>query len=107
GEKILITFEHPYANHNGGWIGFSPRPGDENNLYVMTGDGGNFNDQGTGHIEPGGNAQTNTTLLGKVLRIHVDSAAGTRSIPTNNPFYGSTNFSNENWAYGLRNPFRA
>ena len=44
-------------NHNGGWIGFSPRPGDEDNLYIATGDGGNANDQGPGHIEPGGNAQ--------------------------------------------------
>ena len=106
-EKILITFDHPYNNHNGGWIGFSPRPGDENNLYITTGDGGNGNDQGTGHIEPGGNAQNKTTVLGKILRLHIDSIAGTGSIPTNNPFAGSATFRNEIWAYGLRNPFRA
>ena len=106
-EKILLTFDHPQNNHNGGWIGFSPRPGDENNLYISTGDGGNGNDSGTGHIEPGGNAQNNTTLLGKILRLQIDPVAGSASIPTNNPFAGSATFRNEIWAYGLRNPFRA
>src|SRR5882762_1368161 len=83
-ERILFTFDHPQANHNGGWIGFSPRVGDANNLYIAT--GGGANDQGPGHIEPGGNAQSLTTLLGKILRIHIDSAAGTYTIPPNNPF---------------------
>ncbi len=106
-EKILLTFDHPQTNHNGGWIGFSPRAGDDNNLYISTGDGGNGNDQGPGHIEPGGNAQNNTTLLGKILRIHIDSTAGTASIPSDNPFASSSTFRHEIWAYGLRNPFRA
>jgi len=105
-EKILLTFDHPEANHNGGWIGFSPRAGDDHNLYIATGDGGNGNDQGTGHIEPGGNAQNNTTLLGKMLRIHVDPTTGTSTIPTNNPFFGSGTAKQEIWALGLRNPFR-
>ena len=26
-EKLLVTFDHPQNNHNGGWIGFSPRAG--------------------------------------------------------------------------------
>ena len=64
------------------------------------------NDQGTGHIEPGGNAQNLTTLLGKMLRIHVDSAAGTATIPSNNPFVGMSGARGEIWAFGLRNPFR-
>ena len=105
-ERILITFDHPEANHNGGWIGFSPRTGDANNLYIATGDGGAGNDQGTGHIEPGGNAQNLTTLLGKMLRIHVNSAAGTATIPSNNPFVGISGARGEIWAFGLRNPFR-
>src|SRR6476620_11071182 len=50
-ERILLTFSHPEANHNGGWIGFSPRAGDNHNLYIATGDGGSENDQGIGHIE--------------------------------------------------------
>jgi glucose/arabinose dehydrogenase len=105
-ERILLTFDHPQANHNGGWIGFSPRAGDANNLYIATGDGGGANDQGTGHIEPGGNAQSLTTLLGKMLRIHINSAAGTYTIPPNNPFVGVTGARGEIWAFGLRNPFR-
>src|SRR6266542_1845573 len=105
-ERILFTFDHPQANHNGGWIGFSPRAGDANNLYIATGDGGGGNDQGPGHIEPGGNAQSLTTLLGKMLRIHINSTAGTYTIPPNNPFVGVTGARGEIWAFGLRNPFR-
>src|SRR4029077_3706573 len=60
----------------------------------------------TGHIEPGGNAQNLTNLLGKMLRIHVDSAAGTATIPSNNPFVGMSGARGEIWAFGLRNPFR-
>jgi glucose/arabinose dehydrogenase len=105
-EHVLLTFDHPQNNHNGGWIGFSPRAGDLNNLYIATGDGGNANDQGSGHLEPGGNAQSNTTLLGKMLRIHIDPNTGGVTIPSNNPFFSSGTFRREIWAYGLRNPFR-
>jgi len=106
-ERVLLTFAHPQTNHNGGWIGFSPRSGDDHNLYIATGDGGGSYDQGTGHIEPGGNAQSKVTLLGKMLRIHVDPNLGVASIPPNNPFATSGTFRREIWAYGLRNPFRA
>lgn len=110
-EKLLVTFDHPQTNHNAGWIGFSPRAGDDNNLYIATGDGGNGNDQGDGHIEPGGNAQNKTTLLGKMLRIHVDAATGTASIPANNPFANPSPSPSptprpEIFLYGLRNPYR-
>ena len=105
-EKVLLTFSHPQTNHNGGWIGFSPRSGDDHNLYISTGDGGNAYDRGTGHIEPGGNAQNNTTLLGKILRIHVEPITGTVSIPPDNPFYGSGTYRQEIFAFGLRNPWR-
>jgi glucose/arabinose dehydrogenase len=106
-EKILVRFDQPQSNHNGGWIGFSPRPGDESNLYIATGNGGGANDQGSGHIEPGGNAQNNATLLGKVLRVHVDSVLGRISIPPENRFFGSSAFRPEIWISGLRNPCRA
>jgi glucose/arabinose dehydrogenase len=104
--KTVLSFDQPETNHNGGWIGFSPRAGDDHNLYIATGDGGAANDQGTGHIEPGGNAQNKTTLLGKMLRIHVDPTTGTYTIPANNPFFGSATLKQEIWAFGLRNPFR-
>jgi len=105
-ERILLRFSHPESNHNGGWIGFSPRTGDDHNLYIATGDGGSENDQGIGHIEPGGNAQNNTTLLGKMLRIHVNPTTGTASIPSSNPFFGSSTLRQEIWVFGLRNPWR-
>jgi glucose/arabinose dehydrogenase len=108
-EKLLLSFDHPENNHNGGWIGFSPRPGDENNLYISTGDGGNFDDQDQigGHHEPGGNAQWNQTMLGKMLRIHVDSTSGTATIPSDNPFANTLPpIVKEIWLLGLRNPFR-
>jgi len=108
-EKILLTFDHPEANHNGGWIGFSPRPNDDHDLYIAVGDGGNANDAdgNVGHHEPGGNAQWNQTLLGKMLRIHVDPTAGTYTIPSDNPFANSAPpIKREIWLLGLRNPFR-
>lgn len=109
--KTVLSFDQPQTNHNGGWIGFSPRAGDDHNLYIATGDGGAANDQGTGHIEPGGNAQNNTTFLGKMLRIHVDPTTGTYTIPANNPYASPTPAPSpapkrEIWALGLRNPFR-
>jgi hypothetical protein len=41
-----------------------------------------------------------------MLRIHINSAAGTYTIPPNNPFVGVTGARGEIWAFGLRNPFR-
>ena len=119
--KTVITFGHPQTNHNAGWIGFSPRPNDDHNLYISSGDGGNGNDAdgGAGHHEPGGNAQWNGTgaidaadakhaLLGKMLRIHINPTTGTYTIPPDNPFAGSTDpfVQKEIWLLGLRNPYR-
>ena len=105
-EKILLAFDQIGGDHNGGWIGFSPRDNDGNNLYIATGDGGCCNDQGDGHFEPGGNAQSLTTLLGKMLRINVHPATATYTIPSNNPFVNTAGARPEIWAFGLRNPFR-
>jgi glucose/arabinose dehydrogenase len=109
--KTMLTIDQPQTNHNGGWIGFSPRLDDDHNLYIANGDGGNGDDQGSGHLPPDGNAQNNTTLLGKMLRIHVDPTAGTYTIPADNPNpppnpSPSPPPRREIWALGLRNPFR-
>lgn len=48
-EAVLLSFDQPQNNHNAGWIGFSPRAGDRDNLYIATGDGGAGNDVGPGH----------------------------------------------------------
>jgi glucose/arabinose dehydrogenase len=104
-EVIVIAVDKPWHDHNLNWIGFSDRNGDEGNLYICAGDGGHIEDNGFGHL-PGGNAQSTQTLLGKVLRIHIE-ADGSYTIPLDNPFFGSTTEKQEIWAWGLRNPFRA
>lgn len=89
-------------NHKGGWLGF--KPGDANNLYIATGDGGSGND-------PFNNAQNTNVLLGKMLRVDInrDDFADPNlnyAIPLNNPFFGNAGARQEIYAYGLRNPFR-
>ena len=104
----VLEFNQPQQNHNGGWIGFSPI---DEYLYIATGDGGNFNDTGTGH-SAGGNAQDITNnLLGKMLRLDVDGddfpgdATRNYAIPPDNTFVGVSG-DDEIFLYGLRNPWR-
>lgn len=97
-EQILIKIQQPYTNHNGGKVAFGP----DGYLYISFGDGGSGGD-------PLGNGQNRSTLLGKILRINVDSASGGRnySIPVSNPYFGNTSgFKEEIYAYGLRNPWK-
>ncbi len=95
----LISYDQPQTNHNGGGIAFGP----DGKLYIGSGDGGNFNDQGTGHVT-GGNAQSGANLLGKMLRLDVDIAFP--HIPADNPFVLDTSVRDEIWSLGLRNPWR-
>jgi len=95
--RILLTVDQPFPNHNGGGLAF----GTDGFLYIALGDGGSGGD-------PNGNAQNVNVLLGKILRIDVDStpAAGLAyAIPPDNPFVNRTG-RDEIWLYGLRNPFR-
>jgi glucose/arabinose dehydrogenase len=87
-ETILLTIPQPYENHNGGAVAFGP----DGYLYLGLGDGGLAGD-------PQKNGQNTETLLGKILRIDVNSG-DPYVIPADNPF------GNEVWAYGLRNPWR-
>ena len=64
-KREVISFGKNANNHNGGTIAFGP----DGYLYMGLGDGGNANDVGASHIEPGGNGQNLTTPLGKMLRI--------------------------------------
>ena len=95
--KRLITIPHPnYGNHFGGLLAFGP----DGYLYAGTGDGGGAGD-------PNGNAQNLDSLLGKLLRLNVDTpVAPLYLVPPDNPFAGQGGKRGEIWAYGLRNPWR-
>jgi glucose/arabinose dehydrogenase len=89
----LLHIEQPFQNHNGGELQFGP----EGYLYIGMGDGGSAGD-------PLGNGQLLQTLLGKILRIDVDSSEP-YAVPPDNPFVSGGGMW-EIWFYGLRNPWR-
>jgi glucose/arabinose dehydrogenase len=95
-ERLLLAFEQPWANHNGGQVAFGP----DGLLYIGTGDGGAAND-------PLGSGQDTRSLLGKLLRIDVDGEEDGRPyrIPADNPFAKAGGRA-EIFAFGLRNPWR-
>jgi plastocyanin/glucose/arabinose dehydrogenase len=111
--REVISFGKTAGNHNGGTIAFGP----DGYLYLGLGDGGDANDVGVSHIEPGGNAQNLSTPLGKMLRFDplapsltststdAVSANGQYRIPSTNPFKGEGQVP-ETYALGLRNPYR-
>jgi glucose/arabinose dehydrogenase len=97
-EEVILTIEQPAANHNGGQVAFGP----DGYLYIGMGDGGAAGD-------PWGNAQNGAALLGKLLRIDVDSGSDSSvlyGIPPDNPFLQRSDVRPEIWALGLRNPWR-
>jgi glucose/arabinose dehydrogenase len=95
--KILLTIPKGPTNHNGGKLNFGP----DGYLYFATGDGG-------GGGDPDNNAQNGNSLLGKVIRLDVDSieTAPYYTIPPTNPYIPDPNVRDEIWALGLRNPWR-
>jgi len=95
-EEVLLQIGQPFGNHNGGMLAF----GFDGYLYIGMGDGGSADD-------PGNRAQSDATLLGKMLRIDVSGGAGSGyAIPPSNPFAGGALPLPEIWAKGLRNPYR-
>ena len=88
-----MTLDQPFANHNGGQVGFGP----DGFLYIGFGDGGAGGD-------PRGNGQNTNTLLGAMLRIDVNRG-DPYAIPPDNPFAAGGGRP-EISAWGLRNPWR-
>lgn len=93
----ILTQTQPYSNHNGGCIAFGP----DGYLYIGFGDGGSGED-------PQNYAQNINSLLGKMLRLDVDTMTppNNYSIPADNPFVGVPGYREEIWAVGVRNPWR-
>jgi glucose/arabinose dehydrogenase len=91
--KTILRIAQPFANHNGGMIAFGP----DGYLYVGMGDGGSGGD-------PGNRAQNPDNLLGKILRLNVNSKKA-YNIPPSNPYVGSAG-NDLVWSIGLRNPWR-
>jgi len=108
-EDILLTVDLPTNIHHAGAIAFGP----DGFLYIPMGDGG-------GQGDPLNNAQSLSTLLGKIVRIDVDSGppgsvadcsgagSGNYTVPVSNPLVdGNGGTCDEIWALGLRNPWRS
>lgn len=96
-KRTLLKINHPgEPNHNGGTLAFGP----DGYLYLGVGDGGGIGD-------PDNSAQNKDSLLGKMLRIDVNSRTGSKpyGIPAGNPFNGVPG-ANEIWQTGLRNPWK-
>ncbi|WP_420460644.1 PQQ-dependent sugar dehydrogenase [Neolewinella sp.] len=101
--RIILTMEQPANNHNAGDLAFGP----DGYLYIPTGDGG-------GGGDPYDNGQDPQSLLGKLLRIDVNTPTDANTppgvldyaIPPDNPFADSADTLAEIWSLGLRNPWR-
>ncbi len=104
-ERVLLSIDKPGYNFEGGGLAFGP----DGYLYIGTGD--SVPDPST---EAGKYAQDKTSLLGKILRIDVNTSGTDVSgatngesyhIPPDNPFI-HTVARPEVFALGFRNPYR-
>ena len=94
GIEVLRVPHQDSARHYAGRLAFGP----DGMLYVSIGDGSDAVDS----LRTG---QDPTTLLGKLLRLDVSALPYT--VPANNPTWGGVpGARRENWAIGLRNPWR-
>ncbi len=97
-ERILLTVDQVsnFDNHKAGQLAFGP----DGFLYFGLGDGGSGGD-------PFGHGQNTQILLGKMMRIDVNSLSpGLQyGIPPDNPFVAGGGLP-EIYAFGFRNPWR-
>ena len=97
-ERILLTVNQVsnFTNHKAGQLVFGP----DGFLYFGLGDGG-------GGGDPFGHGQNTQILLGKMMRIDVNSTSPGKqyAIPPDNPFVAGGGLP-EIYAFGFRNPWR-
>lgn len=97
-ERILLTVDQVdnFTNHKAGQLAF----GADGFLYFGLGDGGSGGD-------PLGHGQDTQILLGKMMRIDVNSTSPGKqyAIPPDNPFVAGGGLP-EIYAFGFRNPWR-
>jgi glucose/arabinose dehydrogenase len=97
-ERILLTVDQVsnFSNHKAGQLAF----GADGFLYFGLGDGGSGGD-------PFGHGQNTQILLGKLMRIDVNSTSPGKqyAIPPDNPFVAGGGLP-EIYAFGFRNPWR-
>jgi glucose/arabinose dehydrogenase len=99
-ERIWVSAEDPYENHNGGHIAFGP----DGYLYITLGDSGAADD-------PMSTGQNPRDWFGSILRIDVDhpGPGKTYGIPKDNPARRARKFSHwapEVYCIGLRNVWK-
>lgn len=94
-ERVLLQVPLINWNHHGGNILFGP----DGYLYIGVGDTSKRNDEKR-------MAQLNAVMVGKVLRIDVNSRDhGAYGIPADNPFADGVDALPQIYAYGIRNPW--
>ena len=98
-ERVLLTMDKPGYNYEAGHIAFGP----DGYLYIATGDSVRNPAEEAGKF-----AQDTFSLLGKILRIDVNTTGengGAYAVPPDNPFVTGGGRP-EVFAYGFRNPYR-
>jgi glucose/arabinose dehydrogenase len=98
-ERVLLAMDKPGYNYEAGHIAFGP----DRYLYIATGDSVR-----NPAAEAGKFAQDTFSLLGKILRVDVNTIGengGAYAVPPDNPFVTGGG-SPEVFAYGFRNPYR-
>jgi glucose/arabinose dehydrogenase len=93
-ERPLLVIAQPWTTHKGGMLAFDH----DGMLLFGSGDGGSGDD-------PQGHGLDRRSLLGKLLRIDVDSG-WPYAIPADNGFASDRGARGELHAIGLRNPWR-
>ena len=89
-QAVLLITNSLNLFDTGGQIAFGP----DGFLYIGSGDADVANSA----------PKLTTSLLGKILRIDVESGVSPYAVPPGNPFVGQAGYAPEIWALGLESP---